>query len=243
MELVLLRHAQPQWTDAQGRGVSDPPLTQLGRQKAQELSQSLGQERFDSMTVSPYKRSQETAKGVFPDQIPRLETEEWLREIRLPSFEKQPAEQVHAFFAQTKRRALSEWWQGMPGGETFHDFHRRVSSGLLDRLATLGIHRLRPDCKDDQHLFSIDPDNFGKRHLFVSHLGTSGIILSELLHLELVPWIWESFILDWNGVVRLETSKVADGYIFCLRKFNEGGHRDPSLGHNPKIEETQSSKA
>ena len=231
MELVLLRHAQPQWTDQEDKGVRDPGLTDLGRQKASALAQTLGREAFDSILVSPYRRCQETAHAVFPFASgPELETQDWLREITLPDFSQQPAEQVIQFFEKAKNRPLSGWWDGMPGGESFRDFHSRISSGLLARLETLGVRRMRPNCKDDHHLFSIDQTSYGSRHLLVSHLGTSGLILSELLHLELVPWVWESFVLDWNGIVRLETAKVADGYIFCLRSFNEGGHRDPTLG-------------
>lgn len=231
MELVLLRHAQPGWVDASHRGVKDPGLTPVGFQKAAELAPTLGRERFDSVLVSPYRRCQETARAVFPAETGReIHTLDWLREITLPDFSQQPAEQVSDFFRQAKNRPLASWWDGMPGGESFRDFHSRVTGGLLSHLEGLGVRRLRPDCQDDVHLFSIEPQAFRKRHLIVSHLGTTGLILSELLHLELVPWVWESFALDWNGVVRLETAAVADGYIFCLRSFNEWGHRDPTLG-------------
>ena len=230
MELVLLRHAQPGWTDEKNRGVKDPGLTPLGREKAAELSSSLGQEPFDSILVSSYRRCQETAHAVFGDSDERLRTEDWLREITLPDFSQQPAEQVIRFFREAKSRPLSSWWDGMPGGESFRGFHNRIQNGLIQHLESLGIRRLRPDHKDDMHLFSIEPEAYRQRHLVVSHLGTTGLILSELLHLELVPWVWESFALDWNGIVRLETARVADGYIFCLRSFNEKGHRDPTLG-------------
>lgn len=234
MELVLLRHAQPKWTDENNRGVSDPPLTPLGREKAEELSTSLGREAFDSVLVSSYRRCQETAKAVFGEDDSRLKTVDWLREITLPDFSQQPAEQVIRFFKEAKSRPLASWWDGMPGGESFRDFHARITGGLTVYLEQLGIRRLRPDHKDDMHLFSIEPEAYKQKHLIVSHLGSSGLILSELLHVELVPWVWESFALDWNGVVRLETAKVADGYIFCLRSFNEKGHRDPTLGVPPE---------
>jgi len=238
MELVLLRHAQPQWTDSEDRGVADPGLTELGREKATALSSRLGEESFDSIVVSPYKRCQETAEAIFGGlEASHLSTEEWLREIRLPDFSQQPAEQVHAFFAQAKQRPLSAWWDGMKDGESFRHFHGRIRAGLAEYLKALGVERMRPDCEHDQHLFSIAPETHGSKHLIVSHLGTTGLILSELLHLELVPWIWESFALDWNGVVRLETARVSDGYIFSLRKFNEGGHHDPTLGLRRPSEE------
>ena len=232
MELVLLRHAQPQWTTEKGMGSSDPCLTEEGRRRATALGQTLGRQRFDSVAVSPYRRSQETARCLFserPDQVFR--TDPWLKEIGLPDLSTQPVEQIEKFFGSFTPRPLSAWWDGIPGGESFRDFHARVSNGLEVYLQRLGISRMRPDVEHDRHLFVIPPALLGKRHLIVSHLGTTGLILSELLHLELVPWVWESFALDWNGVVRLETVAIADGHLFCLRVFNEYGHRDPSLGH------------
>ena len=243
MELVLLRHAQPQWVTDQGRGDSDPPLTPLGLERARELSDSLGKEAFDSILVSPYKRCQQTAQAVFSSPSEqRLKTHDWLREITLPDFSQTPAEQVKNFFKQAKKRPLKGWWDGVEGGESFTAFHKRISEGLLGQLESLGVKRASPGCQDNHHLFSVDPATYGSKHLIVSHLGTTGLILSELLHLELVPWVWESFALDWNGIVRLETAKVADGYIFCMRKFNESGHRDPSLGI-PSLAQEGSSKA
>ncbi len=236
MQLVLLRHAQPQWTSEAGTGVSDPPLTAEGRARSCALSASLGQEHFDSVSVSPYRRSQETARGVFSEQ-PRFHwnTYEWLREIRLPDLSEQPAKQIDEFFGSFKRRPLVKWWDGIPGGESFRDFHSRIALGLEGYLADLGIRRMRPDAEHDRHLFSIPPDLLGQKHLIISHLGTTGLILSELLHLELVPWVWESFALDWNGAVRLETVAIADGHLFCLRVFNENGHRDPTLGYHVEV--------
>lgn len=241
MELVLLRHAQPRWIDENNQGSADPGLTSLGREKAAELRNSLGREAFDSVLVSPYKRCLETARQVFPPESHQtLQVEDWMREITLPDFSQQPAEQVGQFFENAKTRRLAEWWDGVPGGESFRDFHARISLGLHSHLCSLGVTRLRPGCKDDHHLFSVDPESYGTKHLLVSHLGTSGLILSELLHLELVPWVWESFCLDWNGVVRLETTKVSDGYIFSLRSFNERGHRDPNLGLLQRKDESSS---
>lgn len=232
MELILLRHAQPQWITEDGRGSTDPPLTAEGLRRSRALGETLGKESFDSISVSPYLRSQETIRELFSARADvSWRTEEWLKEIRLPDLTQQPIERIEKFFGSFKTRPLSDWWNGIPGGESFRDFHARISSGLEGYLHHLGIKRMRPDSEHDRHLFVIPPDLLGQRHLVVSHLGTTGLILSELLHLELVPWVWESFALDWNGVVRLETVQIADGHLFCLRVFNESGHRDPSLGY------------
>lgn len=228
MEIILLRHAQPKWIDDQGHGVCDPPLTDLGVQKASELQPTLGSEHFDTVSVSPYLRCRQTAQAVFPTRAGAIE--DWLAEITLPDFSRTPAEQVHHYFRESRRRPLADWWEGVQGGESFRDFHQRIAAGLQGYLAAFGVSRMRPTCRHDRFLFQVPEEQLGKRHLIISHAGTSGIILSELMHLELVPWVWESFCLDWNGVVRLETNQVSDGYIFSLRKFNEFGHLDPGLG-------------
>lgn len=230
MQIVLLRHAQPQWTTPEGKGNSNPGLTPEGIKRSEALSQTLGAEPFDSIQVSPYKRSQETARLAFAHRNSELRTAEWLREIRLPDFSQRPVDQIIDFFSNARARPLAKWWDGPPGGESFRDFHLRIENGLQSFLASLGIHRMRPDDEHDKHLFEIPEERRQERHLIVSHLGTTGVILSHLLHLEMVPWVLESFCLDWNGVVRLETVSVADGCLFCLRVFNEGGHRDPTLG-------------
>lgn len=231
MELILLRHAQPQWTPNE-RGTSDPTLTPEGIAHAQALQDSLGSETFHSISVSPYQRAQQTAQGVF-GHLPNVnwDSPEWLREIGLPDLSLQPADQIASFFRTAKERPLASWWDGIPGGESFLHFNSRIQSGLEGFLHGLGIDRL-PAAKDSlQQLYSIPSHILGTRHLIVSHLGTSGLILSNLLHLELVPWVWECFALDWNAIVRIETVAIAGAHLFCLRAFNEGGHRDPSLGY------------
>lgn len=229
MELVLLRHAQPQWLSPQGTGVSDPGLTEEGHRRARNLASGLGQEDFQSVVVSSYRRAQETARGVFCQNPREWTTVDWVREIRLPDLSMQPAAQVADYFSSMRRRPLEDWWEGYsPEGESFKEFHARIQSGLINWLAQMGVHRTRGD------MFTIDESLLGSKHLVISHLGSTGLILSELLHIELVPWVWDSFALDWNGAVRLETTPIAEGYIFSLRVFNENGHRDPTLGYRKR---------
>ena len=68
MEIVILRHAEPEWTK-DGFSVDNPPLTKRGFQQAELLAESLKLELFDEVLVSPLLRTQQTAAwqaGVAP---------------------------------------------------------------------------------------------------------------------------------------------------------------------------------
>lgn len=63
MELVLVRHAQPERVP-EGPGRADPPLTELGRRQADALGRWLAAETVDAVVSSPLRRAVETAAAV-----------------------------------------------------------------------------------------------------------------------------------------------------------------------------------
>ncbi|MED6337342.1 MAG: histidine phosphatase family protein, partial [Actinomycetota bacterium] len=60
MEIVLVRHGQPEWVKG-GLNVVDPPLTDLGHRQAERLADVLEGESFDEILVSPLTRARQTA--------------------------------------------------------------------------------------------------------------------------------------------------------------------------------------
>ena len=46
MEIVLIRHGEPEW-ERDGLSVTNPPLTDRGRQQAERLAQAMREERFE----------------------------------------------------------------------------------------------------------------------------------------------------------------------------------------------------
>ncbi|MGB0148772.1 MAG: histidine phosphatase family protein, partial [Ilumatobacteraceae bacterium] len=60
MEIVLVRHGQPEWVKG-GLNVVDPPLTDLGHRQAERLADALEGESFDEILVSPLTRARQTA--------------------------------------------------------------------------------------------------------------------------------------------------------------------------------------
>src|SRR5262245_33771247 len=63
LELVLVRHAEPDWESVRQRGV-DPGLTALGRQQAAALAEHLRQLPLAALYCSPLERARETAAAI-----------------------------------------------------------------------------------------------------------------------------------------------------------------------------------
>ena len=60
MEIVLIRHGEPEWV-RDGLAVVDPPLTDRGHRQAERLAEWLRDEQFDEVLVSPLVRARQTA--------------------------------------------------------------------------------------------------------------------------------------------------------------------------------------
>lgn len=222
IELVLVRHAQPEWSRG-GRAQADPGLTGQGREQAALLAERLAGKQFDEVLVSTARRAQETAgrilAGVTYDQ---LEHRSWLHEIMMPrAWDDTPSEEVGRVLRDARNRTRDAWWDGMPGGESFRDFHARVTIGLHNELAELQIRRR------DDGLWDV-PDR-PYRALVVAHAGTNSVILGTLLGLEPEPWEWERFASTHASLTRLSTTEIADSFIFRLDTFSDTAHLSNGL--------------
>jgi broad specificity phosphatase PhoE len=219
MDLYLLRHGQPLWADA---GVSrvDPGLTELGRAQAEAAARRLVELRFDEVLVSTATRAVETAQPLLDrlDGSVTVTSAAWLHEIRNdPSWEGSPADQVDRIFAEARDRSREEWWDGLPGGESFRDFHRRVLAGLDQHLAGYGVAR------DERGLWTV-PEGAPERVLAIAHAGTNSVVLGHLLGLEPEPWEWERFASDHASLAWLRTTSIAGNHIFGLQRFSDVEH-------------------
>ncbi len=219
MQLVLVRHAQPAWTE-EGRAVDDPGLTELGRSQADRVSKALAEETFDALYVSPLHRARETAAPIADRLGLEPQVESWLAEVGIPPFQGLPMDEVSRFFEESRARDLERWWDGLPGGESLRHFYERVSSGIEGFL--MEGQRLRVH-EDGGHRLWRVPDE-GRRLLLVAHAGTHGVLISHLLGVPAVPWAPERFSLGWAGIARLRTRRVADGAVWSLASFNTRHH-------------------
>ena len=222
MELVLVRHAQPEWARDHISQVN-PGLTELGLRQAELVAERLATEPVDHVLVSTAERAQQTARPVrrHLDHVPTTDRV-WLHEIHLPqSFADTPAEEVGMVLREARDRPRDEWWDGLPGGESFRDFHERVTTGLMEELAAFGAHR-----KDDG-LWEVPGEDL--RVLMVAHAGTNSLVLGALLGLEPEPWEWERFASDHASITLLRTTPIAGGHIFGLQRFSDVEHLPSDL--------------
>lgn len=222
MEIVLVRHAQPAWSIDRTAQV-DPGLTERGVRQAELVAERLREERFDEILVSTATRARETAAPILANH-PDVshESRAWIHEIHMPgAWEGTPAEEVDRALSEAMGRPREAWWEGMPGGETFRDFHARVTIGLDAELAERGVERT------DDGLWHIADTNL--RSLIVAHAGTNSLILGRLLGLPPEPWEWERFASNHASLTVLRSTDIAGEHIFSLQTFSDVGHLPPDL--------------
>jgi probable phosphoglycerate mutase len=215
--MVFVRHGQPAWV-ADGVGVVDPPLTSKGaRQAAAAAAHLAGDGEWDELLVSPAVRAVETAApiasavGLEPQVVPGL------TEIRMPDWSETPADTVDRIFREARHRTPEEWWAGMPGGESFSDFHERITTTMFTLLADRGV-----EPRPEPHLWDIDQSP--GRVLVVAHGGTNAVALGFLLGLDPTPWEWERFVSPHASISRLHSKSLAGGCIIGMTSFGDVGH-------------------
>jgi broad specificity phosphatase PhoE len=222
MDILLVRHAQPEW-DRDDVSYVDPGLTRLGHEQAELLAGRMLHERIDLLLVSTARRAQETARPVRALQsgVPS-EDRGWLHEIHMPQhWDGTPADEVNRALREARLRPRDLWWEGMPGGETFRDFHARVTIGLTAELEGLGVVRR------DDGLWEVAADV--PDVTMVAHAGTNSVVLGHLLGLDPEPWEWERFASDHASVTRLRSIRISGAYIFSLQGFSDIAHLPPSM--------------
>lgn len=218
VELLFIRHGQPRWS-IDGISQPDPYLTELGHAQAKLTAERLGggKRPVTTIYVSTAHRSQETAAplaeatGLTPITIPDLV------EIQMPDWNGEPEAKVQQIFNQARNRPPEEWWDGLEGGESFREFHDRVTGTIEHLLRDHGTtHDGRP------HLWQRDgPD---ERIAIVAHGGTNAVALSYLLGVEPTPWEWERFVLAHASIARVRAIPLAGAHVFSLRAFNDQEH-------------------
>ncbi|MCK6544533.1 histidine phosphatase family protein [Myxococcota bacterium] len=227
MELIFVRHGQPEW-ERDGRSLIDPPLTDLGRTQAARLGEAARSWRaVDAIFVSPMRRARETAEPLCLALAKEPITIPWFAEIGLPaSWEGAPAQLVGEWLTRARHRTVDEWWEGLPGGETFRDFWARITTNLAHHLAELGATRPTPEAHPSVWQVQEPHD---RRYVFVGHGGANSVALSFLLGIEPVPWAWERFVSHHASVSRVKSSSLLDGRVFGLRAMSDVAHLPPEL--------------
>ena len=217
MEVVLIRHGQPEWV-RDGLNVVDPPLTERGFRQAEDVARALRGERFDEIVVSPLTRARQTAAPYLRDLGRDQVVEPWLEEIREPNWHGTPEELSHKAYAEERTRHAEHRWDGLDGGEAPRDFVERVRSGATTFLGHRGVYR------SQQILPMWHADQADTRIAVFAHSGTNGVILCHLLGLDPVPWEWDRFVTFHASITRLQTMQMGDGHTFSLSRLSDVEH-------------------
>ena len=222
MQIVLIRHGQPEWV-REGLNVMNPPLTEVGREQSRRLAEHLGDETFDEILASPLVRARETAAPLL-ERAGRDEViDPWLEEIRDPSWHGTPAEKAQQLYRELAERAANERWDGLIGGESIRDFAARIHAGANEFLRSRGIERIDHELP----LWSIEEP--GRTIALFAHAGTNSIAIGHLLGLDPTPWEWDRFVLGHTSVSRLEALPVKEGYAFSLTSLSNLEHLPDDL--------------
>ena len=225
MEIVIVRHAEPEWV-REGLNVDDPPLTERGRRQAQRVAEALSGEHFDEILVSPLARTRETSAPILSAPGGReLVIEEWLEEIRNPIWHGTPVEKAAEAYRADRARSAHERWSGLEGGESVSDFVDRINIGCSLFLEERGVVR------SDTTLpvwSKTSAFREGRKSLLVCHAGTGSVSICHMLGLRPTPWEWERFLLGHASISRVHLFALADGATFSLVKLSGDEHLDPT---------------
>ncbi|MEQ1701332.1 MAG: histidine phosphatase family protein [Ilumatobacteraceae bacterium] len=218
MDIVLIRHGEPEWV-RDGLNVVDPPLTERGHMQAQRVADELHGEQFDEIIVSPLRRARQTAAPLLAAQGRAEAVEAFLEEIREPNWHGTPAELAHTAYAEDKARPAEERWNGLSGGgEPPREFVERVRSGAEVYWNSRGVSRAR-------HTLPMwHVENPERRIAVFAHAGTNGVLLCQLLGLDPVPWEWDRFVTHHASITRLSTMQMHDGHTFALNRLSDVEH-------------------
>jgi probable phosphoglycerate mutase len=221
VELVLIRHGQPEWV-REGLNVVDPPLTELGHRQAAALARAMAAAELDEVLVSPLLRARQTAAPVLEALGRDEDIDMWLEEIRDPKWHGTPAERAAEAYRELNSRAPAERWRGLAGGEDIREFVDRIRLGAEKFLQERGVHRMEGELPV-WHI--AEP---GRRIALIAHAGTNTIVICHLLGLPPTPWEWERMVLRHASISRLEAIPVGDGYTFSLTALSDVEHLVPA---------------
>ncbi len=220
VEIVLIRHGQPEWV-RDGLNVVNPPLTELGHRQAEAMARNIGAEPFDEILVSPLERARQTAAPLYEITGRDEVIDPWLEEIRDPGWHGTPADKAEQAYREIRERPVEQRWNGLDGGESITDFTRRIHLGVSAFLSERGVAPL------DHELPMWSVAEPGRRIVLVAHAGTNSVTIAHMLGLSPTPWEWDRFVLGHSSVSRLEAVPVHGGFTFSLTSLSNLEHLAP----------------
>jgi probable phosphoglycerate mutase len=220
VEIVLIRHAQPEWVRDE-LNVDNPPLTELGFRQSEYVARAMADQYFDEVWVSPLVRAQQTAQPLLRDrglESGSATTQDWLEEIRNPIWHGTPRDKADAAYREERMRPAALRWNGLEDGEPVREFVKRIHVGATQFLGERGVE---PSGQELPVWRIANPD---RKILLIAHAGTNSVFIGHILGLPPTPWEWERFVIGHGSISRLVSYELGDGHTFGLTKLSDVEH-------------------
>jgi len=194
MDLLLVRHAEPERIEG-GTGVpANPPLTPRGAAQAEAIGQWLASEPIDAVVSSPLLRATQTAQPIAHAHGLAVAIEDGFAEFDVHADDYIPIEDLKAANDPRWQAMVDGTWAGT-GGEHPDDFRRRVLHAL-DGVIT-------------RHA--------GQRVVAVCHGGVVNCVMGSVLGIERPLW----FNPAYTSLHRMAASRTGARSVVTL---NETAH-------------------
>ena len=224
MQIQLIRHGEPTYVD-NGILRNDPPLTARGNEQA-SLAAKRNWGPVDEIWVSPMVRARQTAEPIVESLGIEPTVMGWMHEIRMPDeWEGSAVDRFEKMSEELNLRAIEALWDGVPGGESFRDFHVRVTMGLAHELEARGARPIVTD--DPEPNLWTEPEDLSI--VYVAHGGTNAVTLGYLLGMDPTPWEWDRFDSAHTSVATLRTKHVSHSVAFGMTGFGDTSHLPPDM--------------
>jgi 2,3-bisphosphoglycerate-dependent phosphoglycerate mutase len=196
MDLLWVRHGEPERI-APGTGVpANPSLTARGREQAERLADWLAHERVDRVVTSPQRRAVETAQPIAAVHGLDVEIVDGLVEYDVQADHYIPMEELRATNDPRLLDMAEGRWESF-GGESTDVFRARIAE-TLDEI--IGAYP-------------------GERVVAVCHGGVINVAFAIVLDLDRVLW----FDPNYTSLSRMAASRNG---VRSVVSINERGHLD-----------------
>ena len=218
MEIVLIRHGQPEWM-VNDVYQQNPNLSALGHKQAELSSTIFEPESINELWVSPLNRAQQTHQPFVDKNIAKeIFVFDWLQEMEDEeeiSLYGKSTDEIMAFFEKRNTQSFEEWTEG-PHGVYMKTYREKIISNLEEQLEQRGVV-----CTDDTYdrQFTISDDS-PEKLMIISHAGTMSVLLSYFLNMDHYAWTWRKFLPRHTGHTRLRSTSISGGNFFRLKEFN-----------------------
>lgn len=194
MDILWVRHAEPERVES-GTGIpANPPLTERGRAQAQRLAEWLAHEAVDAVLSSPQRRALETAQPIAHAHGLAVDVIDAIVEYDVQADHYIPMEELRATKDERWTAMVEGRWTDF-GGEAPAVFTSRVTSAIDDIVGRFP----------------------GRRVVAVCHGGVINVALASVLGLDRPLW----FDPTYTSISRMAASRTG---VRSVVSVNERAH-------------------